>query len=45
MMSASSVSMQLALGYINQERTSTPKIILQACDRSGLRRIAPAFRD
>ena len=33
---------QLALGYINQERTSS---ILQAWDRSGLRRIALAFRD
>ena len=44
-MSASSGSMQLALGYINLQRTSPPESILQAWDRSGHRRLALAFRD
>ena len=34
---------QLAIGYINQERTSSSESILQALDRSGHRRIALAF--
>ena len=36
---------QLALGYINQERTFSPDSVLQAWDRSGHRRIALAFHD
>ena len=36
---------QLALGYINQERTFSPDSALQAWDRSGHRRIALAFHD
>ena len=34
---------QLALGYINQERTFSTDSVLQAWDRSGHRRIALAF--
>ena len=35
----------LALGYINQERSSTPEDVLQVWDRSGHRRAALAFQE